>query len=122
MSESHCPICYTELLAKQVAPCMECGSDEFELDHYKEHSYNEYELYFGIRLILCDFCDVDFGSYNPTHFGFTKGTKIGYEDFKFVREINDKELKLDKYCPKCEHRLPFLKFIEQCRLINESKK
>lgn len=100
---------------------MECGSDEFELDHYKEHSYNEYELYFGIRLILCDYCDVDFGSYDPTHLGFSKGTKIGYEDFKFVREIKDKELKLDKYCLKCEHRLPFLKFIEQCRIINEYK-
>lgn len=98
---------------------MDCGAYEFELDHYKKHTYKEYELFFGLRLILCDFCDVDFGSYHPSHFGFTNGKRSGYGDFNFVREIPDKSLRIDKYCPDCKQRLPFLKFIAKCREINE---
>lgn len=118
MAESYCPICYTELQVKEVTPCMQCGADEFELDHYKTHKYREYELYFGQRLILCDFCDVDFGSYDPTYFGFPKNRRVGFEDFIFIKDIEDKELRKDKFCPQCCNRLPFLKFIDTCRKEN----
>jgi hypothetical protein len=97
---------------------MECGADDFELDHYKEHEYKVYEVYFGQRLILCDFCEVDFASYDPTYFGFPKGRPIGLKDWSFVREITEKELRKDKYCSNCQHRLPFLKFVEVCRREN----
>ena len=120
MAESNCPLCYTELIKKQVTPCMECGGDEMELNHFTEHNYKEYEVFFGQKLILCNFCDVDFGSYDPTHFGFEKGKKIGYEYFDFVRDIMDKDLKMDKYCPNCKCRLPFLKFVENCRVENKN--
>ena len=119
MNETNCPICYTELITRKVTPCEECGGDESELDHYKEHSYNEYELYFGQRLVLCNFCDVDFSSYDPTYFGFSKDRRLGLEDFNFVREESDKRLRKDKYCPECHYRLSFLRFVAKCRLENE---
>jgi len=119
MSESHCPLCYSELESRQVTPCMECGGDSFEMDHYEEHMYKKYELYFGMRLVLCDFCDVDFGSYDPTFFGFPANKRVGWEDFKFIKDIHDKSLARDKYCPHCKLRLPFLQFVTKCRVQNE---
>jgi hypothetical protein len=44
MAESNCPICYSQLVVKQLTPCMDCGGEEFELDHYMNHKYNEYEF------------------------------------------------------------------------------
>ena len=118
MKERHCPLCYTELLFKQVTPCGECEATGFELNHYQEHKYHEYVLYHGLRLVLCDFCDVDFGSYDPTYFGFEKGKRIGYQDFEMVREITSVKMVKGKYCPECNHNLPFLKFVNKCRIAN----
>ena len=118
MKETNCPVCFTELIIKKVTPCAECGADDVELDHYKEHTYHEYVLYHEIRLVLCDFCDVDFASYNPTYFGFEKGRRIGYQDFKFVRKITDIKVVHGKYCPECNNTLPFLKFVRDCRIAN----
>lgn len=101
---------------------MECGGDEFELDHYREHSYKEYEVYYGQRLVFCDFCEVDFGSYDPTYFGFPQGTRLGLDDWEFVKYVEDKELRKDKYCPNCQHRLPFLKFVDKCQQENKTTK
>lgn len=119
MAESNCPICYTELVTQKVTPCMNCGRYESKLNQNKNRQYREYELYFQQRLILCNFCDVDFSSYDPTYFGFKKDKKLGLGDFNFVKEMLDKSLKKDKYCPACKHRLPFLKFIQKCRAENK---
>jgi hypothetical protein len=119
LKESHCPVCYSELLVKKVTPCSECGADDFELDHYKEHNYHEYIICHDLRLVLCDFCDVDFGSYDATYFGFEKGRRIGYEDFKLVREVTEIKMVHGKYCPDCNYTLPFLKFVRDCRIANE---
>ncbi len=94
---------------------MECGADNSELRHYKEHEYKEYELYFGQRLILCDFCEVDFSSSDPTYFGFPKEKQMNIDQWSFIRVIKDKELRKDKFCPACNHRLPFLNFVKVCR-------
>ena len=99
---------------------MECGGDEMELDHYQEHNYREYEVYFNQKIILCEFCDVDFGSYDPAHFGFEKGKRVGHKDFNFVKDITEKQLRLDKFCTNCKHRLPFLNFINKCRTENKN--
>src|SRR4028119_1295081 len=108
MNETNCPLCFAKMIVTDSSPCMECGADDFERDHYQSHDYTEYETYFGQRLILCDFCDVDFGSYDPTYFGFPKDRRLGLEEWNFIRDISDKELRPDKYCPECKHRLPFL--------------
>lgn len=118
MKKINCPICESKLISKKVTPCMECGGAVKKLDHYREHKFTEYEVYFEQRLILCDFCDVDFSSFDPTYFGFKKGQRIGLNDFNYVREITNKELYFDKYCNECNLRLPFLKFIEKCRIEN----
>jgi len=121
LKDTHCPLCYSKLLFKKVTPCDECGADDFELDHFKEHKYHEYVLYHELRLVLCDFCDVDFGSYDPTYFGFEKGTRIGYEDFQLAREVTDIKMTEGKYCPECSYNLPFLKFASACRTKNEKE-
>ena len=118
MKETLCPLCYTALLFKKVSPCGECGADDFELKHFEEHQYHEYVLYHELRLVLCDFCVVDFGSFDPTYFGFEKGKRIGYEDFEMLREISSNKLIKGKYCPECNYNLPFLKFVNQCRISN----
>jgi len=118
LKDTNCPICCTELLFKKVTPCGECGADDFERNHFKEHKYHEYVLYHELRLVLCDFCDVDFGSHDPTYFAFERGKRIGYEDFELVREVVDIKMVKGKYCPECNYNLPFLKFVRDCRIKN----
>lgn len=120
MPTPQCPLCYTKLIEKKVTPCMECGGIKTELDHYEKHNYREYEAYFGQRIILCNFCDVDFSSFDPTYFGFKKNKKISFTDFSFVKDINDKQLRIDMFCPNCNYRLPFLNFIHKCRMENKN--
>ncbi len=98
---------------------MECGADEFELDHYLTHEYTEFEAYFGQPVILCDFCVADFASYDPAYFGFSKGRKISSSDWTFVRRIIDIQLAPQHYCPNCSHLLSFMTFVEGCRQGNE---
>jgi len=86
MTENNCPVCYSELVVKQLTPCMDCGGDDFEMDHYLEHDYNEYEIYSGQRLVLCNFCDVDFGSYRGNYFGFKGNKKLGFEHFNLIKK------------------------------------
>lgn len=66
------------------------------------------------------FCDVDFGSYDPTFLGFPKGKRVGLEDWNFVNDIMDKALSRDKYCPNCNHRLAFKKQNAMDNLLNRS--
>jgi len=96
---------------------MDCGGAESELDHYKQHTYKEYEIAFGERLILCDFCDVDFGSYKRDFFGFTN-KHSGFEHLQFVRDIHDKSLRKGYFCSSCHMTHSFLKFVAVCREKN----
>lgn len=115
-----CPICYLELEVRDCAPCDDCGWDPKEINHLKQgiHTYNTYEVYKGLRLTLCNFCDVDFGSYRPEHFGFTNGKRIGFQHFEFVKELSDPQVVKDKFCPQCSSRLTFLKFLSEIRSLN----
>lgn len=112
MAESHCPICYTELEVRDVAPCFDCGDEPRELKELAngEHTYAEV-LAFGIPLVLCDFCDADFSSYDPTYFNRPLGSTLGLREFVFIRQIADPAPTKDKYCPTCERRLAFLRFL-----------
>ena len=114
---SHCPLCYGELETRDVAPCMDCGWDPQELEHFTagKHSYAELEVLFGERLVLCDFCQVDFASYDPTFVGLDAGACIGLKDMRFVRDIDGPSLGKDKFCPSCHHRLAFLEFVARVR-------
>ena len=96
----NCPICFDPLITKQLTPCMDCGGEESELTHFKEHEYNEWEIIFGERLILCDFCDVDFASYKSDFFGFKNRRVPGFEHFSFVRKLdwNEIQLQYGRFC------------------------
>jgi hypothetical protein len=119
-----CPICFTELEVRDCAPCEDCGWDvPAEIEHLNEkrHSYTTYEIYRGLRLILCDFCVVDFGSYSPEYFGFERGRQISMRDFSLVKQIEHPGLIKDKFCRQCSRRLKFLNFVAEIRRINEEQ-
>ncbi len=99
MSEKQCPICYDILEEIKVAPCDDCGCEENELEHLRknEHTYQVYEVFEGLKLTLCDFCVVDFGSYVPEYLGFPKNVMIIYEEMIFIKEIDNCPYR--KLCP-----------------------
>jgi hypothetical protein len=117
MQETHCPICYGELEVREVAPCDDCGGQPKELEHFREaiHTYAIYEVFPGLELTLCDFCCVDFGSYNPEFLGLSKYARIGFDKMKLVRSLDKPSLQLGKVCTQCGLRLTFARFVAQAR-------
>src|SRR5262250_85843 len=117
MQETHCPLCFERLEICQVAPCDDCGWRPGEIEHFHEgkHTYQEYEVFPGLLLTLCDFCFVDFTSYKPTFFGLPKGTRLGPAKMRLIRTITQPSLGQDKFCPSCKQRLSFLRFVQRAR-------
>jgi hypothetical protein len=117
MQELQCPVCFDPLEVREVAPCDECGALATEIEHFRagKHSYREYEIFPPLRLTLCNFCDVDFGSFDPAFFGLPPGAKIGYEYFRALEPVEQPTLARDKFCPSCGYRLKFLRFIADAR-------
>ena len=118
MSESHCPICYTSLETREVAPCYDCGHAPEELVHLAEgrHTYDEIET-LGARAVLCEFCQSDFSSYDPTYFGLPRSARLGRPYMQLVRTLRDPHAGTDKFCPQCRRRLAFLRFVAQARAV-----
>lgn len=109
------------MIHKELTPCMDCGGAESELNHFKSHKYKEWEVIYNQRLVLRDFCEVDFGSYKSTFFGFKNTTNIGFENFNFVKDIKDKRLQIGLFCNNCRKPHDFLKFVSICRENNSKK-
>jgi hypothetical protein len=122
--EEQCPVCFGELEIRECAPCDDCGwnvATEIEDFKQKIHTYTTYDIYQGLRLTLCDFCAVDFGSYKSEYFGFKNEKRIGLGDFNLIRQVEHPEVVKDKFCPECSARLKFLKFVAEIRSINEKQ-
>jgi hypothetical protein len=121
MPDAQCPLCYGPLEVRDVAPCAECGGRPVEIEHFQkgQHKYAEYEVFPGLNLVLCNFCDVDFGSTDPTFFGLPPSARIGYEKMRHLRDLERPSLGKDKYCPACRHRLAFLRFVARAREVNQ---
>jgi hypothetical protein len=103
---------------------MDCGSNPKEIEHARAgiHTFAEYRIFGDLSLVLCNFCQVDFGSYDPTFFGLPRGTRVGMEcGWDFVRDVQPVITK-DKCCPKCGHRLPFLEFVIHARELHSLSK
>jgi hypothetical protein len=117
MKETHCPLCHSELEVRDVAPCEECGGFPEELEHFRQgkHTFTEYEVFPPLKVVLCNFCDVDFGSHDPTFFGLPARTRIGFEYMRPCRPVEVKALARDKFCPHCGLRLAFLRFVQRAR-------
>jgi hypothetical protein len=113
VQETHCPECYTPLEIRDITPCHDCGWDPQEFSHYRKHTYSEVRVLDTDGLVLCDFCEVDFGSYDPTYFGLPRKHRIGFP--QHLRSVTTIGIDKDKYCPKCHKRLAFLKFLGAVR-------
>ena len=105
----------------ECAPCYDCGHLPEEIEHFKngKHKYRIYDVHEGLRLQLCDFCDVDFGSYKSEYLGLENEKRIGFEDFEFIAELENPKLEKDKYCHECNKRLKFLIFLRDIREKNK---
>lgn len=123
MSPEQCPLCFSPLEAREVAPCMDCGHDPQELQHFAEgrHTYAEYCIFDSLSLVLCNFCQVDFGSYDPTYFGLPASARIGFQYMSFVRHVDPPQRTFDKVCLECHRRLSFLQFVSAARELHQSK-
>jgi hypothetical protein len=117
MSDTHCPLCYSELEVIDVAPCMDCGNIPGEIKHALEgqHTYAVFRVFGDLSLVLCELCMLEFALYDPTYFGLPTGAKISLDKMHFLRAIEDAQIRKDKYCPNCLRRLAFLKFVDQAR-------
>lgn len=91
--------------------------DILELLLDRIHKYNIYEIYNGLKLQLCNFCNVDFGSYKSEYWGFSGNKRIGYENFKLVSSVDNPIIQKTKYCPECNKGLKFLMFLGDLREI-----
>lgn len=114
-----CPICAGSLEERAVAPCFDCGHSPSELEEFErgEHEYHAFSIW-GHELVLCDFCDADFGSYHPDYFGRPAGPHPDYP-LQLIRKVEQPSLAKDFYCPNCKHRLAFLIFLSKVRAKNK---
>jgi len=96
---------------------MDCGHLPEELVHFSEgqHTYDEIELLDRFRLVLCDFCQVDFGSYEADYLGLPKRRRVGFEHMRVIRHFADPSVGKDWVCKVCNHRSAFLKFLIRFR-------
>jgi hypothetical protein len=101
---------------------MECGLIPAETERAKtgKRTYAEYRIFGDLSLVLCDTCQVDFGSSDPTFFGLPPKTRVGMErprGWQFVRVVAPVVAK-DKCCLRCGFRLPFLEFVAKARTLH----
>jgi len=98
---------------------MDCGFDPAEIEHARtgKHTYEEWRIFGGLSLVLCNFCSADFGSYDPTFFGLPRSSRIDTARWEFVRELQPVITK-DKCCVHCGYRLPFLEFVTHARELH----
>jgi hypothetical protein len=117
MQETRCPICYGELKVREVAPCDDCGANPDELEHFRQgiHTYTVYRVFQELELTLCNFCSVDFGSYNSEFFDLPKETRIDFTKMQLVRSIDKPVLQKDKLCFDCGLRLTLARFVSEVR-------
>ena len=126
MSKNYCPLCYSQLEVRDVAPCFDCGAFDRGIEHALtgQHTFAEWRILGEIKLVLCSFCRIEFYSYfDPGYFGFPsyERFKIALDQMEFVRSV-DVYIGKDKFCPHHGRRLAFLEFLQQIRNLNEQSR
>ncbi|WP_395749352.1 hypothetical protein [Prosthecobacter sp.] len=117
-----CPLCFSSLERREVAPCMDCGHCPEELQHLREgiHQYAECEAFGKLSVILCNFCAVDFGSHVPAYFGVSPRKWNTASRLNFLRAIYPSaEHTWDAVCPECQRRCAWLDFVQAARQLND---
>lgn len=115
-----CPICRSGMEQRDMAPCFVCGHMPRELEEFRKgaHTYNEYEVFPGHRMVLCDFCDADFGSYIPDYWGFPSPREMGLGEEQRTGSVESPGIEPDWFCPVCRYRLSFLAVRKRVREQN----
>jgi hypothetical protein len=72
-----CPICNYKMNITLTTPCFDCGDEKEEVECIAQDkplfageektTFAEHEMFPWHKMILCDFCDADFGSYSPDY-------------------------------------------------------
>jgi hypothetical protein len=99
---------------------MDCGARPDELEHFARgrHTFAEWQIFpeLSDRLVLCDFCEVDFQSYYPEYFGLGPKLEPG-RNRQFIRSRRDVEPVDDWVCPECMRRKGFVDFVARARRV-----
>ena len=111
-----CPLCSITMKKSDVAPCIECGHLEEELEHFRQgqHEYFLCEPFKRFEIVLCDFCWADFGSISPHYFGL-KDPKQNNNLMPRLQKIGDPKIEKGWVCKNCQAREPWLVFVQNCR-------
>jgi hypothetical protein len=117
MAIDDCPLCAAPMEVRNVAPCEQCGGDPESLDRFGagDQTYHLVRILGTKELILCTGCMLDFGSLDPNFLGLSADTPYGFEHMEIVREMTSPAIRADSYCPECEYRLRFLRFVKDIR-------
>lgn len=115
-----CPICKGKLETREVAPCYDCGHEPKELDDLASggHDYYLVKIY-GQEIVLCDFCEADFDSYDPDFLGLPEECANNYPSER-ISKVDNPLPGEDSYCPECGCRLAFLTFLKNVRDKNST--
>ncbi len=118
-----CPICSGKLEKVKVNPCFDNGHKQIEIQHFLdgEHTFETIRFFGRFDVVLCDFCEEDFPSYDPEYFALPEDASDELERRERLGPVETSELQEDLYCPKCDHRLAFLNFLVNAREYNRKK-
>jgi hypothetical protein len=107
--KSQCPLCYSPLEVRDVAPCYVCGGWPDAVARFDPAArFAEYRLPGGQTLVLCRGCELE-EFMVPGGWGFrliTEQTRP-INALQLVRMVDRPELARDKFCPSCNLRLAF---------------
>ena len=127
---TRCPLCYEELTVVETTPCISCGQSETSLKILQQDinekfshdsvTYSNYRAFEKIEMILCNLCIFDFTSVAPEFLGLEKAKTICSSYFQFLTNVENPEIRKDKYCLNCNMRLAYLLFVKQARELNTS--
>ncbi len=112
---------------RDVTPCMDCeiSPEAIKKFYARERHYAWYEV-FGESVLLCDGCAEEFAHYTPEYFNIpgSRSVGLGSSTFHAHGPLPESEMKVtkDKYCPKCQKRLAFLRFVNAVRSKSFSEK
>jgi hypothetical protein len=113
MNPEFCPVCYAQLAVREVTPCWVCGGEPEEVESARSGEHHYAWLRLGERhVLLCSFCQEDFGSDEPTWWQADMRARPGCENLEYVHAVAPQPTVRDKFCDQCGKRLAYLKFIQ----------
>jgi hypothetical protein len=116
MNPEFCPVCYAQLAVREVTPCWVCGGEPVEVESARSGEHHYALLRIGERqVLLCSFCQEDFGSDEPTWWRADMRAQPGCEKLEYLHAVDQQSTVRDKFCDQCGKRLAYLKFMQSTR-------